>query len=253
MTPPAAASTLRRGAVARPYPAPARPRRISGPARPARRPVPVAAPAREGLALGLLRALERLSEHPLLDRLIRGRVWIGIVAFALIGIVTLQLGLLKLNSGIGRMLERQASLQRSNSALSIENSELASGMRVEAQAERLGMHIVATSSLKFLSVHPGSDVAKAAGALSTAPHPAATQATESQSSAAEAPKSAEAQAPSESSASSSASAEATSAAGAATAEHAPETSSPPPAAGGESEASSSSAAVGAGGGTQAGG
>ncbi len=70
--------------------------------------------------------------------LIRGRAWIGLVAFALIGIVTLQLGLLQLNSGIGRALEREARLQRENAALSIENSELASGEqgRVAGRAAR---------------------------------------------------------------------------------------------------------------------
>jgi hypothetical protein len=93
-------------------------------------------------------------------------MWIGIVAFALIGIVTLQLGLLKLNSGIGRSLEREATLQRADAALSIENSELASGTRVEAQAERLGMRVSAVSSLHFLSSHPRSEqAAKAAAAL----------------------------------------------------------------------------------------
>ena len=63
----------------------------------------------DGLVVGLLGAAETLSSNRLLDRLIRGRMWIGIVAFALIGIVTLQLGLLKLNSGIGRALERAAA------------------------------------------------------------------------------------------------------------------------------------------------
>ena len=69
-------------------------------------------------------------------------MWIGIVAFALIGIVTLQLGLLKLNSGIGRALEREGSLQRENATLSVENSELATGARVESQAAQLGMQLV---------------------------------------------------------------------------------------------------------------
>jgi len=86
---------------------------VSGPARPST----PARPARSrrvagdaGLALGLISALEGLAQHRLLDRLIRGRTWIGIVAFALIGIVTLQLGLLKLNGGIGRALEHEALL-----------------------------------------------------------------------------------------------------------------------------------------------
>lgn len=174
MTPPAAASTVRPAAPLaprrRPVAAP-RPRRVSGPARPAARP-PVRptvsgapASADSGLLLGLLGALESVSSHRLLDRLIRGRLWIGIVAFALIGIVTLQLGLLKLNSGIGRALEREASLQRENAALSIEDSELTGGGRVESQASRLGMQLMSIGSLRFLASHAHTDIAQAATAL----------------------------------------------------------------------------------------
>jgi cell division protein FtsL len=121
--------------------------------------------AGDGLALRLLGLARSLTSHRLLDRLIRGRMWIGIVAFALIGIVTLQLGLLRLNSGIGRSLEREASLQRDDAALSIENSELASGTRVETQAERLGMRVSNISSLRFLSSHPAVAAARAAAVL----------------------------------------------------------------------------------------
>jgi cell division protein FtsL len=123
--------------------------------------------------LGLLSALESLAQHRLLDRLIRGRVWIGLVAFALIGIVTLQLGLLKLNGGIGRALEHEALLQRENAALSIENSELAAGTRVEQNAAKLGMAFVPAGSLRFLSASGHGDVGKAAAALASAAHAAA--------------------------------------------------------------------------------
>jgi cell division protein FtsL len=118
-----------------------------------------------GLLLGALAALGRLTGHPLVDRLIRGRTWIAIVAFALIGIVTLQLGLLKLNAGIGRSLARSALLQRENAALSIENSELAAGNRVESAAAKLGMQIVPSGALKFLGGHDHRVDAKAAAAL----------------------------------------------------------------------------------------
>jgi cell division protein FtsL len=176
VSPPAAASTVRPAAPLAPRRRPAaapRPRRVSGPAR---RPQARPAPAQDGLVVGVLGALESVSTHRYLDRLIRGRLWIGIVAFALIGIVTLQLGLLKLNSGIGRSLEREAMLQRENAALSIENSELAAGNRVESQAASLGMKLVPISNLHFLSSHAHVDVAKAAAALHEAPHPAPVEA-----------------------------------------------------------------------------
>ncbi len=176
MTPPAAAAApaVRRGrsvAPPRPAVAPRRPRRISGPARPpARRPArPVQRPAQaeRGLVLGLLAAVSRLSRHRALDRLIRGRIWIALITFALIGIVTLQLLVLQLNASIGRALVRQAQLQRENAALSIESSELAAGERVESQAVRLGMELVPVGALRFLAVDPPADIARAAAALST--------------------------------------------------------------------------------------
>ncbi len=179
MTPPPAAA----GTVApRPahYPrrrphAPPRPRRVSGPARPARSARGVQrprhdAPAADGLVLGLAGALGKLASHRLLDRLIAGKAWIALVAFALIGIVTLQLGLLELNRGIGRTLEREQLLERENAALSVENSELAAGNRVESSAQQLGMEIVPSASLRFLSSDPASDVAKAAAALNQPVH-----------------------------------------------------------------------------------
>jgi hypothetical protein len=200
VTPPAAAAAPAAPAVRPRRPAaPRGPRRVSGPARrPAQaRPAQRTAGARTagadaGLILGLVGALEAVAGHRLFDRLIRGRAWIGIVAFALIGIVTLQLGLLKLNGGIGRALEHEALLQRTNSALSIENSELAAGTRVEAQAGRLGMAFAPSGSLHFLSANAHGDIAKAVAALGSAAH-AAAQAREA-SAAAAASESSESQA-----------------------------------------------------------
>jgi hypothetical protein len=92
-------------------------------------------------------------------------VWIALVAFALIGIVTLQLGLLELSTGIGRSLEREAALQRENAALGVENSELASSERVHGGALKLGFSSARTDALRFLTMHPHSDVGHAAAAL----------------------------------------------------------------------------------------
>ncbi len=177
MTPPAAAAAP---AVRPRRPAaPRGPRRVSGPARPAaaqRRARPRSTGREAGLGVGLISALEGLAQHRLLDRLIRGRTWIGLLAFALIGIVTLQLGLLKLNGGIGRALEHEALLQRENATLSIENSELAAGSRIEARASHLGMAFAPSGSLRFLAASPGSDPAKAATAIGSSNHSSTAEA-----------------------------------------------------------------------------
>jgi cell division protein FtsL len=213
----------------------------------------------------VLGALDGLARHRRLDRVLRGRTSIALVAFALIGIVTLQLGLLKLNSSIGRTLERESLLQRQNAALSIENSELTAGERVESRATQLGMQLVPVASLRFLSARPSSDAGRAAAAVRKTPAQGtsgeATEAgTGSSAGAATSTSESEQAAP----ASSTPSSEASSAAGAEaqppsgeTSSH--PTSSPAPAtgapSGGESPSgapsSSSSAEAGPGGGTQA--
>jgi cell division protein FtsL len=175
VTPPAAAAAPAVHPRGIPTPgrrtAPPRPRRVSGPARrridtQPQRPVERLADTHPGIAFGVLAALRGLSRAGLLDRLLRGRTWIALVAFALIGIVTLQLGLLKLNASIGRTLEKEAVLQRENASLSIENSELSAGDRVEARAVRLGMKLVPLGALRFLAARPHIDAGRGAAALS---------------------------------------------------------------------------------------
>jgi hypothetical protein len=177
MTPPPAAAAAaapaaptRRSAPTRPRPVPGRPRRVSGPSRPAparREPGARSQRSQEGLAPALAQALHALAHNRVLDRLIRGRLSIGIVAFALIGIVTLQLGLLRLNTSIGRTLERESVLQRENAALSIENSEMAAGDRVEARAAQVGMALAPIGALRFLTAGGGDAQRRATKALRT--------------------------------------------------------------------------------------
>jgi hypothetical protein len=174
VTPPAgaaAAPTVQRArtvAPGRPL-APRGPRRVSGPSRRPARGVERPTESERGLAVGILGAAKGLPRERL-DRLIRGRSWIALIAFALIGIVALQLTLLKLNAGIGRSLERESSLQRQNAALSIESSELAAGNRVETRAAALGMQLVPVGSLRFLTASPRADAAHAASALRAREH-----------------------------------------------------------------------------------
>ncbi len=193
MTPPPAAATAATAAPAvypRTRPARSNPRRA--PLAPARRPrrvsgpasaPPVAARSRRAPGAGADVAIAPApASHPLLDRLLHGRAWIGIVAFALIGIVTMQLGLLKLNAGIGRALEHEAALQRENAALSVEDSETAAGDTVELQAGHMGMQLIPEGALRFLAVRGGDEAnvveraAQALNARASAPKPSASEA-----------------------------------------------------------------------------
>jgi hypothetical protein len=120
-----------------------------------------------GIALRAVDAFEGISSSALLDRLIRGRVWIGLLAFSLIGMVAMQLLVLELNTGIGRKLERVAALQRQNAQLGIEDSTYSAEGRVAPTAAATGMILAPAGTVHFVAASP-ADVARAAAALSTA-------------------------------------------------------------------------------------
>jgi cell division protein FtsL len=158
---------------------PPRPRRVSGPARarkPAARPAPPV-----GLA-PLAKLAARL--HGLLDRLLHGRALIAIVAFALIVIVAAQLWVVKLGVGIGRAIEHEGLLRRENSALSIEDSRLSSGERVERLAAARGMVIAPPGILHFDATRGSLDARLAVAALARAGQVQAAEASSSESPAA---------------------------------------------------------------------
>jgi hypothetical protein len=106
-----------------------------------------------------------VSDNALLDRLVRGRLWIGLLAFALIGIVAMQLLVLKLNTGIGATLAREAALQRSNAQLGIEAATGSGEGRIEPLAAATGMTFAPSGSVHFVASSPASDIARAAAVL----------------------------------------------------------------------------------------
>ena len=136
------AATARRGAAA---PAAALAHAAPAPAR-------VAMPA----PLRLAHAARGLPDSPFIDRLLAGRVWVAVVAIALIGIVFMQVSLLRLNAGIGESVERQANLERQNAAFRAEVSSLSGGPRIQEVASRLGMVMAPAGDVRYLDVR-GAD------------------------------------------------------------------------------------------------
>ena len=128
------------------------PRRISGPiARP--RAVPV--PPRP--VTGVFDRIKALPDHRVIDRLLRGRVWICFIGVALMGIVAMQVSMLKLNSGISRAVETTATLERQNSDMEARIARLASGERIRAAADTGGMVTPAAGEIHYLRVRGGTD------------------------------------------------------------------------------------------------
>lgn len=155
-------------------------RRISGPTRPAAHPLhaaqgqtgarayaaprprmPVRPPVRpiasQRLAAGGAAIALRVAESALevsgsrtMDRLVRSRAWVVIIGVGLIGIVAMQVSMLKLNAGIGRAVETVATLERSNASLKGEVSRLSSGDRIEALAAQRGFVMPEPADVTYL-------------------------------------------------------------------------------------------------------
>ena len=137
--------------------APRTARRVSGPV--ARRPVAVPGGAVVGRQTAFAR-VRSLPDSRWLDRALRGRLWIWLLGAALLGVVGMQVSLLKLNSGIGRAVETSVTLERQNAALEASIARLSDTNRVQVGAAGLGMLVPAPGDVGYLDSRP-SDPARA--------------------------------------------------------------------------------------------
>lgn len=178
------AAPARQHPATRRPPAPRGPRRVSGPARPNERderlranagavalPRPVRGPAAPP-ALGprVADALRGLPDHRFLERLLRGRAWIALIAVALGGIVAMQVSLLKLNAGIGRAVETSSTLERQNADLRASVSQLSSEERIQREATEMGLTMPLAGDVRYLTAR-GREDARTASRVMRAPNP----------------------------------------------------------------------------------
>jgi hypothetical protein len=166
MTPPAATAAGR--ALPRPA-APRRARRVSGPARPQTRSRTTGrAAAADPFALRAVARVVTLADSRLLRRLVHGRLWIPLVAAGLMGIVFMQVSMLKLNAGIGRAVQSASTLERQNAAMRADVSRMESGERIDEVAQGLGMVVPADGGERYVSAR-GTGLAARATERMTAP------------------------------------------------------------------------------------
>lgn len=196
MTPSATATPRHKARPTRRRPAERPPRRVSGPARPAARGTRVSAGGAVAVTppLGprLARAGGRVVDARFLDRLLRGRAWIALLALGLMGIVFIQVSMLRLNAGISRAITSADTLHRQNSTLRADISKLDSSERISDAAKSFGMIQPAAGSVTYLDARKANGAAAARGihrpkasttaatataATTPAPAPAATTAT----------------------------------------------------------------------------
>ena len=135
--------------VPAPLPRPSAPRRVSGPVR-----RPLTAPRRGTLA--------RLLDAPVLERLLRGRVWIAIVGVALLGIVAMQVTILRLGASIGASVTRIQQLEQSNQSAETQIARLQPGGDIATTAAKLGMVYPPAGDLVYLRAGAGQAAIAAA-------------------------------------------------------------------------------------------
>jgi hypothetical protein len=120
--------------------------------------VPIAAARTAG-------AISGLAETAVVHRLVRGRLWIGLLATLLVGIVAINVLALSFNATASRtglrtdILKRQISTLRAQIAAAGVSNE-----RVQSEAANLGMVVPEPGSITYLRPNPG-DAATAAKRL----------------------------------------------------------------------------------------
>jgi cell division protein FtsL len=130
----------RRAAAPRHATAPAR--RVSGHARPG---IPWARPV----------TLPRGAR--VLDALLTGRIWIGLVGVLLAGIVFFNVDLLQMNREITQMADKAARIKRENDRLRHDYARLASSERIQEAAAALGLVYPAAGEVRYLESKPKLD------------------------------------------------------------------------------------------------
>ena len=140
------AAPLRRRAPARPAPA----RR---PAQPVRRPA----------------ALLRPTGAAVLDRLLSGRLWIGLVFLLLVGIVFFNVDLLRMNRDIAVTAEKAETVKRQNARLRGDLARLGSSERIQKVAADSGLVLPAPGEVRYLKPNPGADPRNALARLKAGP------------------------------------------------------------------------------------
>lgn len=138
-------------------------------------------------------AVGGIADSGLVVRLTRGRLWIGMLAGLLVGIVALNVIALSFSASSSEAGREADALKRQNSAYRAEIATLTASQQVQETAARLGLHIPNPNQIGYLRPSPG-DAAEAAkrlraGELGTAEYipPAGTPVAPVEEAAVEAP------------------------------------------------------------------
>jgi len=132
---------------------------VRRPASPARR--PHAAPRRPVPGARVVRP----AGQAVLDRLLSGRLWIGLVFLLLVGIVFFNVDLLRMNRDIAATAQKAETIKRENARLRGDLARLGSSERIQAAAAQRGLVLPAAGEVRYLKSNPGADGRKALARL----------------------------------------------------------------------------------------
>jgi cell division protein FtsL len=148
--------------------APLRRRAPARPAAPARR--PHAAPRRPVPGVRSVRP----AGQAVLDRLLSGRLWIGLVFLLLVGIVFFNVDLLRMNRDIATTAQKAETMKRENARLRGDLARLGSSERIQTAAAQRGLVLPAAGEVRYLKADPGADPRNALARLKAGGGAAAT-------------------------------------------------------------------------------
>jgi cell division protein FtsL len=100
-----------------------------------------------------------------LDKLLHGRGWIGLVCVLLAGIVVFNVNLLQMNRDIAHTSDRAAGVKRENARLRADVARLASSERIQRVAAEAGLVMPAPGEVRYLRSKPRADARRAAERL----------------------------------------------------------------------------------------
>jgi cell division protein FtsL len=92
-----------------------------------------------------------------LDALLTGRLWIGLIGVLLAGIVFFNVDLLQLNREITQMSDEATRIKRQNDRLRHDYARLASSERIQEAAAALGLVYPAAGEVRYLESKPKRD------------------------------------------------------------------------------------------------
>jgi hypothetical protein len=105
-----------------------------------------------------------VAEWGLVHRLTRGRLWIGVLAVLLVGIVAINVMALSFSAASSKTASNADELKRLNSAARAQIAAGLSSDKVQQQAEQSGLHVPPAGSIRYLKPS-ADDAAKAARRL----------------------------------------------------------------------------------------